>query len=318
MTEITSEPGVTVLEGIAARIFAGFGVDFASARRAGGWSNITWLAGGLALRLATRAGNANIRRDARLAALLPVEVGYPVTVQTGVTDGFEWCLSREIPGCCLGEIWPRLSLPEQGEALRQLWAKAQAVHRVDPAAAAGLVRQRAWFNSNDPHEADASLACRVQEGLFTYRQAAVLRGILARFWQALPAAVCLLNHGDLTLDNAIWQQGRVVSLLDFEFALLAPIQLDLNTLLAPALGPGQQDESLRRAAVRLAVPELATPGSVDLLLGYAVLLELWRLQEWLAHPEGEGPLEQWDPYRRLLALAEGQGGYYAPVLMEVR
>ena len=31
-------------------------------------------------------------------------------------------------------------------------------------------------------------------------------------------------------------------------------------------------------------------------------------------PEGEGPLEQWEPLRRLRALADGAGGYLAPLL----
>lgn len=52
----------------------------------------------------------------------------------------------------------------------------------------------------------------------------------------------------------------------------------------------------------------------DLLLGYAILLELWLLQTWLAHPEGEGPLAQWDPLKRLRSLADGMGGYLAPLL----
>jgi hypothetical protein len=62
------------------------------------------------------------------------------------------------------------------------------------------------------------------------------------------------------------------------------------------------------------MPLLAQPAGRDLLLGYAILLELWLLQLWLAHPEGEGPLEQWEPLRRLRSLADGTGGYLAPLL----
>jgi hypothetical protein len=112
--------------------------------------------------------------------------------------------------------------------------------------------------------------------------------------------------------------------MDFEFAVMAPEVLDLNTLLKIALRPvdlgevntidcaGQ--EKLRAAAVALAAPVLSSPGTRTLFLGYAILLELWLLIDWLAHPEGEGPLEQWQPYRRLLSLADGQGGYLAPLM----
>jgi scyllo-inosamine 4-kinase len=58
------------LNKIAAGIFARNGVDFTLAKRTGGWTNVTWLAGGLALRLSARQGDDRIRREARLAALL--------------------------------------------------------------------------------------------------------------------------------------------------------------------------------------------------------------------------------------------------------
>ena len=63
----------------------------------------------------------------------------------------------------------------------------------------------------------------------------------------------------------------------------------------------------------LALPLLTQSGDFDLLMGYAILLELWLLELWLAHPEGEGPLEQWEPLRRLRSLADGKGGYLAPL-----
>ena len=36
--------------------------------------------------------------------------------------------------------------------------------------------------------------------------------------------------------------------------------------------------------------------------------------DWLDHPEGEGPLEQWEPLRRLRSLADGNQGYLRLVL----
>jgi scyllo-inosamine 4-kinase len=141
---------------------------------------------------------------------------------------------------------------------------------------------------------------------------------------ALPAAACGLNHGDLTLDNALWHAGQVVSLLDFEFAVLAPVELDLNALVKLAFGPpdgsdtltdpgGAGRQRMRQAVADLALPVLAHPGGKELLVGYAILLELWKLEDWLAHPEGESPLEQWQPYRMLVSLADGQGGYLGPL-----
>jgi thiamine kinase-like enzyme len=152
----------------------------------------------------------------------------------------------------------------------------------------------------------------------------VLQIALERFWCSLRAAPCVLCHGDLTLGNSLWHAGHVNSLLDFEFAVLAPIQLDLNHLVKHAFGPPRDARSLSaadhqgaqqlcRVVKELAAPILSSPSSFELLMGYSILLELWLLELWLAHPEGEGPLEQWEPLRRLRSLADGKGGYLAPL-----
>jgi len=313
------------LRKIAAAIFDQHGIDFAAAKRAGGWTNLTWLAGGLALRLAARPGQDKIRREAKLAALLPPAVGFPPTLETGVTEGYEWSLSQEIPGKNLGEAWNDLTWDERTNALRLLWEKVLAVHSVDVTAAAGLAREKPWFNAADAQAAEASLSSLVQQKILSSPQADILRAALARFWTALPSAACVLNHGDLTIENALWHAGKVVSLLDFEFAVIAPAELDLNELVKCAFAPGERHDSLpdpggaglqqmQKVVAELAKPVIAHPDGKDLLMGYAILLELWMLEDWLAHPEGEGPLEQWQPYRMLLSLADGQGGYLAPLL----
>ena len=319
MTDFTIEQTVAR---IAAQIFASYGVDFATARRAGGWSNATWIAGGLALRIATHKGSENIRRETRLSVLLPAEVGYPISVETGVTDSYEWNLSKEIPGICLEDIWSSLNWDDRVTALRGLWAKAQAVHRVVDLSAAHLARQSAWYNDNDPAAAEAAITRAADSGYLSIQGAAVLNEGLARFWSARERAEYVLAHGDLTIGNALWHAGKLVSLLDFEFALMAPIEIDLNVLLKPAFGvdsvpqnPSEADQigwqRLCQTAIEIAQPVLARPGGWNCLFGYAILLDLFRFELFLAHPENEGEMAQWQPYRALRSLADGQGGYLA-------
>ena len=311
---------------IAADIFACNGIDFANAKRAGGWTNATWLADGRALRLSVKPGSEAICREARLAALLPLDTGYPTVLETGVTEGYEWSFSMEIAGKSLGEVWPGLNWNERIAALRQLWQKAQAVHSVELSAAGDFARHQAWFNVIYPEQAATQAASLAHQGILSACQADVLGNALFRYWTALSVAGCFLNHGDLTLDNALWNEGQVVALLDFEFAVIAPAELDLNELVKCAFGPTEANDplpdldgacrvQLQQAVTDLAIPVLDHPGGKDLLLGYAILLELWLLVDWLAHPEGEGPLEQWQPYRRLVSLADGNGGYLAPLLV---
>ena len=313
------------LKSIAAGIFARYGIDFTTAERLKGWSNVTWLAGGMVLRLSGRQGDNRLRREVQLASLLPPEVGYPPVLESAVTDGYEWCLSKEVRGKNLGEIWPTLDWDGRTEALRQLWEKILAVHTVGIAAAAGLARQQAWFNAADAAEAEASMRGLVQQNILTASQVDVLGEALRRFWETLPTATRVLNHGDLTIENALWHADQVVSLLDFEFAVIAPAELDLNELVKCAFAPNESIDPLpdpggaglrrmRQVVADLARPVLAHPGGKDLLVGYAILLELWMIEEWLEHPEGEGPIEQWQPYRMLVSLADGHHGYLAPIL----
>lgn len=310
------------LTSIAAGIFARHGIDFATVRRAGGWTNMVWLADDLVLRLAVQAGSDSLLREARLAALLPPAVGYPPIVETGVTGGLAWTLARRLPGENLEQAWRFLAVEEQAAALQDLWRRAEAVHGVPTAAAAAVVSQQAWFNNTDVDEALAGLARVTEAGILSAGERQVLEDALARFRSALPQAPLVLSHGDLTSANALWHAGRVTALLDFEFALLAPIQLDLNHLVKIAVGPEDGGEPspveerggaqrLQATVAEIARPLLTKPYERDLLHGYAILLELWLLELWLAHPEGEGPLAQWEPLRRLRGLAQEDGGYLA-------
>jgi aminoglycoside phosphotransferase (APT) family kinase protein len=323
MDEITSSQQISSesQESIAASIFSRHGIDFATAQRAGGWTNAVWMTDDLVLRLSTRKERKNLLQEAKLSALFPSQVGYPQIVETGTTAGYAWTLAKKLPGKSLGDAWDDLLCEERVIALQGLWARAQAVHSVSCEEVAATVSRRAWFNSTNPEEAEVSLIRLAKEEVFTQAETFMLQGALAHFWEVLPSVPCVLCHGDLTRDNAMWHEGQVTALLDFEFAVMAPVQLDLNHLVKSAFGPGdaatdmREAQQIRQAVKELALPILAQPNSKVLLVGYAILLELWLLEDWLVHPEGEGPLEQWEPLQRLHLLADGMGGYLAPLLL---
>jgi aminoglycoside phosphotransferase (APT) family kinase protein len=302
------------LQAIAGSIFACHGVDPATIQRAGGWTNAVWLSQGLVLRLSTGKGNQSLLREARLARLLPPEAGYPRIVETGTSDGFCWSLVERLPGESLGSAWGSLGPGERAAALRGLWERAQAVHSVPGFKAARIAARESWFNSTNPERAEAGLAWLAGERILTGHECRALQEALARFWKVKLAAPCVLCHGDLTMDNAIWHKGQVIGLVDFEFAVMAPVQLDLNHLVKCAYGPWEEEQALRQVVKEMSLPLLAREQDRVLLAGYAILLELWLLVDWLEHPEGEGPLEQWEPLRRLRSLAEGRLGYLGEVV----
>ncbi|OMI37016.1 ATP:scyllo-inosamine phosphotransferase [Streptomyces sparsogenes DSM 40356] len=316
-----------VTASVAAEVFQRYGVDFSRTRRAGGWTNATWLGGGLAVRVAGASGSCDLSREAELAAVLPPDVGYPRVLDTGTIRGLQWVASAEIAAGSLDDAWPGLDWDRRVEATRQLWAKAAAVHSVDPATAAPLARPRNPFYASSLDEA--------KDGLLRLRAADVLTDgeldrlcrALERHWAALPGASHVLNHGDLSPVNALWNGTEVVSLLDFEFAVLAPVHLDLNELVKLAFAPPEygmtvsaRDEAGRRrlqaSVTELARPILRTAADADLLIGHSIQLETWGLERELAKP-GREAFRTWEPYRMLVALADG-GGYYTPLLRALR
>ena len=310
------------LRAIVADIFTRHGGNGSTLHRANGWTNSTWLAGDLALRLSTLSGTDRLRREARLVRLLPREVGYPPVVDTGVTQGHEWSLTRMVHGRNLGEVWPELDWETRISALEQLWQKAAAVHTVPIEKAAGLALDQPWFNAPTLEASQARLESLAAQGILAASQVNALVALLERFWQVRPSASCVLNHGDWTIENAIWRDGQVVSLLDFEFAVIAPVEVDLVELIkvaftdaeSPFPDPGGAGmKRLRQAVSAIARPLLAHPYAWELLTGYAILLEQWMMEEYLRHPEGEGPLELYGAYHNLVSLAGGQSSFFAPL-----
>jgi scyllo-inosamine 4-kinase len=305
---------------VAAEILAKYDVDFDGARRGRGWTNATWLTGEYAIRVASEPGPADLLREQRLAAVLPAEVGYPPIVDSGIRYGHEWVLTRRVAGENLEEIWPSLSPVARSGAVEQMWERARHVHRVDVAAAAPHARSRSPFFPTNPAESTVSLDKLVAVGEITAAQAEGIGRALDRFWDALPQAPRALNHGDLCAPNTLWHDGRVVALLDFEFAVVAPVAIDLNEIVKTAFGPGESAERapLQDVVRRIAGSALETAGGPDVLVGYSIMLEVWLLEQELAAGEDVDETERANSAAMLAAFAEGDGGYFAPLLADHR
>jgi len=310
------------IQAIATSIFFQHGTDFSTVQKAGGWSNAVWFSDKMVLRLSTIRENTRLLQEAKLATLFPPDVGYPKILKTGTSSGYSWTLAEKIPGMTLGEIWPELNWEGQIIALQSMWERAQAVHSVPVDKAIQFARKSAWFNTTDASLAESSLRRLAKEKIISTQESHVLKNSLSDFWRLLPTSCHVLCHGDLTMDNAIWYDNEVVSLLDFEFAVVAPVQLDLNHLIKCAYSPEENKYTtsnpdiqgvfhLRQAIKDMAIPLLSHPDEKILLMGYAILLELWLLETWLEHPEREGALDEWDPLKRLRSLADGKSGYLA-------
>ena len=307
---------------IAEEIFNKYGLDFKTATRPGGWTNAVWLNGDLALRLSFNKDSDRIRREVKLSGYFPKEVGYPVNIAVGVSDGYEWSLSKRICGNNLSDVWNNLNWKERTEAIRQILTIIEQVHKVDITKVENLSNKRAWYTSFNVEETYSCLAKYKELKIFSHKQIDTLYGILERFWEKHNSATHVLNHGDITKDNLLWSNGRIVSLMDFEHSLIAPSEIDMHSLINLAFFSDEDkyiidcniQESLqyRNDVIEMLKPMLTNDCSADLILGYAVLFRMRFLEFWLE--EQKGKLEEQDAYIKLLSLANGEGGYLSEII----
>jgi scyllo-inosamine 4-kinase len=292
-------------ESLAPEILRKFGADFKAAKRAGGWTNRVWIAGDLVLRISPDVNGDRIRREAALGMRLPKAVGYPEILETGVRDGHEWSVSRRVPGVNLGEAWPGLDWARRAEAMRGLWEIAEAVHIADLQGLPFALPRRTWYSDLRPETAHADLRALSGRGALEKPEAEALSGILDAFFDALERAEPCLCHGDLTMENMMWDGEGIASVFDFEHAALLPAQADVYSFLRMTLGPGGEKTPAEFAGgvAGLARARVRNADEANLLLGFAALISIRHMDIW------DGP----EPRLCLASLADGRGGFLAPV-----
>jgi len=312
---------------IAAYIFKQHGMKFETAERAGGWTNSVWINGDAVLRLSNEKDGDRIRREIERAKFLPSLIGYPPNIATGITEGYEWSLSKRIQGQPLSSVWDRLHWAEKATVVKQIFNIMNALHFVEVRQVEHLTLHRAWYSAFDMDESFADIKRYVAQNIFTVDQDRVLRDILEQFYKWKISAAPVLNHGDITTDNLLWHDGTIVSLLDFEHSAIAPRQLDLHSLVNLALVPYDEARSTDvvlmaeknpetqqyvEEMIGLFKPLLSEQSDKALFLGYNVLFRQRFLEFWLHEPNGE--LEQCDAYQKLISLMDRNGGYLSALL----
>ena len=305
-----------VVRSLAAQVVAQHGGDLSGMRRALGYSNATWVGGGLAVRIANASVvDAGMAAEVALVRALPPEVGHPRILGVGAIEGHEWIVTEEVRGQNLYEAWTTLTPDERRRAIRQLWARVRVVHDATPSLRV-LVGSHAGFIPATADDATAA-ADRVSAALgLTDVQRSRCHEIIGDYYRAAPVVEQVVNHGDLALMNAQWD-GEVVALLDFEFAVLGPVEIDLCRLVCEALvsEDGQRtDKDAGAVAFAIAARDRDPVHGRALLQGAAVLDQLRDLEIWLASNRTEDQFEDWRPDRLLIGLLDADGGYLAPAL----
>lgn len=303
------------IEQLAPDILRGFGADFSCAKRAGGWTNHVWIVGNLVLRISPDRNGERIRREVEVSMRLPKAVGYPEVLQTGCINGHEWSISRRVPGVNLAEAWPELTWNEREKALVALWKIMEEIHKTDARGMPFQLPRRTWYSDLRHQKACADLAELVAQNALEQGVADALRKILDAFFGVFGRAERCLCHGDITMENMMWHNGKIASVFDFEHAAILPAQADVYSFLRFVLGPDCENapEQVVRFVAALVKARIHTEDEVRLLLGFAVLISMRHMHIWIEGDES-GPVADWAPYRCLSSLADGRGGFLWPVI----
>jgi hygromycin-B 7''-O-kinase len=240
-------------------------------RVAGARNNEVWFAGSHVLRISTLRSTERLAWEAEIGVCLPPAVPHARVVRRGVTEFGEWMVSSRMPGRPLGLCWPDMGQVERRVAIHQLAAALEALHSCGgPVDDDGAPMVPPFLRDAEslecPHQLPAArlLAlldrCRqlrgVDAGLLD-SVADVVRDCADAFVGDAPATT--LVHGDLHLDNVLWDSQRITAILDFEWSRRSGPDLDLDVLLRfcadPALHiPAGADGSRHRNHEFLSVP----------------------------------------------------------------
>lgn len=286
---------------VAARtVLDRFGVDLDQAvRPANSASNEVWLAEGIVLRMG-RGDDGSLRRESALAAVLPEEVGYPNVLGFGVEAGHEWMVTERLLGSNLAEAWPALDATTRRRAIGDLWQRLEALRRADVEHARALGFTSTPFYALSLESATELLDSVTGPGSPISRSIkAQLEDILEGAFAAMDQVPVTLVHTDAGPHNTVWSGASSIP-VDFEFACIAPIDLELESLFRTLSAQPGPDVSYHLA--ELADELISLPGARERLRGYALLRDLWVLRTWLgADPRrwrppaaGDHPWRLWE------------------------
>jgi hygromycin-B 7''-O-kinase len=290
--------------------------------RAPSAANEVWLFDDRVLRISATPGTERLGYEVAVARALPAKVPYPRILDYGRTDATEWLVTERVPGQTLSRSWLGMSEAERRYAVRALGDVLKAIHRT-PAPTTGVTPPFLRGSPLDlPHQLPVDRLLRLIQHARTLRyvDTGVLddaRTLVERAADALdPEPHPYLVHGDLHLENVLWDGSRVTAVLDFEFARPGPADLDLDILLRFCADPGlhvaedyghlvgRADFRMVPIWLREAYPKLfAHPRLAERLAVYGLAYDVRQLVlEPPTHPPDELPPHH--PYHRVRRAVE--------------
>jgi aminoglycoside phosphotransferase (APT) family kinase protein len=231
-------------------------------------SNDAWRIGPVVLRVCWRGDRGRFTREAAVTRALPAGVPYPEVLDTGSDGELAWQVTRVVDGVPVAALWRDLSRAERRDAVHQIGQALAALHAhrfpADVVAALAAPRPVGDTSASALVGADiTALPLRRAESLLAAARhegradRALIDDAAARFRELAdadaladaplaeggplaaatpaeadpPVGAVTCVHGDAHLANALWKDGRLTALLDFEWVRLGPPDLEIEPYL---------------------------------------------------------------------------------------
>lgn len=214
-----------------------------------GASNDVWIFGETVLRVCWRGDRDRLLREAALTAVLPPGVPHATVLGSGRTDDVGWTLSEFIPGTPMDQVVERSSVGDARELFgRYAEILATLNDWAPPAEISALMDDRPSIRSDDllstwasdlmPFPLERALTMIDLAREVPHLDPALLDATRDRLVELAPfdpfaagdTTPRSVVHADATPGNLLVRDGRIVALLDFEWARWAPRDHELPSI----------------------------------------------------------------------------------------
>ncbi len=311
-------------EAIARQILQHNGLIGRDLRRAPSTSNEVFLTDDHVIRINRDTANAGrLIREAELCLALPRLRWTPDVVKYGRLDRTAFSILRRQRGMTLARWWPDLRPSQRHAAIEQLAGCLRAIHSTS-------VPNEVKPITDAPQLLGSAVnpTLPLLHGLQRLRNVAnvdpsLIDELDVKVRSLAPSVATYsetrLVHGDLSLENVLWDGSSISAILDFEWARGAPRELDLDVLCRFLALPDLHVSAAYRGRVgpddyhnvvgwlAESYPELFSAG--DLAQRLALFAIAYEVRAVLQVPPN-GPAEALHPahpYRRLMAAAADGG-----------
>lgn len=236
-TGVTSEDATVRLAMIQAELPGGVH----DAVFAPGASNDIWISEHSVLRVCWRGNTERLAIEAELGNDLPAAIGYPRTTAWGRRGNLVWQVQTKVDAVAWDQAWSHHSKDSLRQMVSQLAAIYRSLHEWDvPPHARQLLEHKSAMQRDDPRTHLVPLP--VEFAYSVLEEIAGLRWFPADLYRTTLRRLDDLSqldpfqsqteqgrliHCDASPANIMEREGRIVSLLDFEWARLGPIDMEL-------------------------------------------------------------------------------------------